>query len=55
MSTTHLPAGLVARAQLPSPVGPLTVAATDTGLALLAFDAHDHPGLHDVPEQPRQR
>lgn len=47
-------AGLVAQARFDSPLGPLTAAATDEGLAGLWFDgqAH-HPGPLDVPENPR--
>ena len=45
---------LVAQARFDSPLGPLTAAATDKGLAGLWFDgqAH-HPGLLDAPENPR--
>lgn len=46
------PAGLVARTTLPTPLGPLTAAATVRGLALLEFDP---PPLDDVPEDPGQR
>lgn len=44
---------LVAQARLDSPVGPLTLAATDTGLAFLLFEepAHYHTEL-DVPIDP---
>ena len=49
---TKLPAGLIARTTLPSPLGPLTAAATAQGLALLWFDG---PALDDVPEDPAQR
>ncbi len=44
---------LVAQARFDSPLGPLTAAATDKGLAGLWFDgqAH-HPGLLDAPENP---
>ena len=47
-------AGLVAQARFDSPLGPLTAAATGTGLAGLWFDgqAH-HPGPLSVPENPR--
>lgn len=44
-----LPHGLLARTTLPSPLGPLTAAATAQGLALLLFDG---PPLDDVPEVP---
>jgi methylated-DNA-[protein]-cysteine S-methyltransferase len=46
--------GLVAQARLASPLGPLTAAATDHGLAGLWFDgqAH-HPGPLAAPENPR--
>ena len=40
------PENLVAQATLPSPLGPLTAAATARGLALLWFDA---PELGAVP------
>ena len=45
---------LVAQARFDSPLGPLTAAATNKGLAGLWFDgqAH-HPGLLDAPENPR--
>ncbi len=45
---------LVAQARFDSPLGPLTAAATDKGLAGLWFDgqAH-HPGLLDAPDNPR--
>jgi methylated-DNA-[protein]-cysteine S-methyltransferase len=46
------PTGLVAQATLPSPVGPLTLAATERGLALLAFGEPDLPGM---PTDPAQR
>lgn len=44
---------LVAQARLDSPVGPLTLAATDKGLAFLLFDepVHYHTDL-DVPVDP---
>ncbi len=47
-------AGLVAQARFDSPLGPLTAAATDQGLAGLWFDgqAH-HPGLLAAPGNPR--
>jgi methylated-DNA-[protein]-cysteine S-methyltransferase len=46
--------GLVAQARFDSPLGPLTAAATDRGLAGLWFDgqAH-HPGPLDAPGNPR--
>ena len=45
---------LVAQARFDSPLGPLTAAATEKGLAGLWFDgqAH-HPGLLDAPANPR--
>lgn len=49
---TTLPAGLVAQATLPSPLGPLTAAATERGLALLWFDAVLPDSL---PHDPGQR
>ena len=52
--TTH--PRLVAQARIATPLGTMTAAATDAGLAGLWFDgqAH-HPGALDVPIQPRQR
>lgn len=46
-------AGLVAQARFDSPLGPMTAAATEKGLAGLWFDgqAH-HPGPLEVPENP---
>ncbi|MEQ1800721.1 MAG: methylated-DNA--[protein]-cysteine S-methyltransferase [Gammaproteobacteria bacterium] len=46
--------GLAAQARIDSPLGPLTAAATDKGLAGLWFDgqAH-HPGPLDAPVNPR--
>lgn len=46
----------VAQARLDTPLGPVTVAATEQGLAGLWFDgqAH-HPGPLDAPEDPRHR
>lgn len=44
--------GLIARTLLPSPLGPMTAAATARGLALLWFDG---PELGEVPEDPAQR
>ena len=46
--------GLVAQARFDSPLGPLTAAATDKGLAGLWFDgqAH-HPGPLAAPDNPR--
>ena len=48
-------AGLVAQTRFESPLGPLTAAVTNKGLAGLWFDgqAH-HPGPLAVPENPRQ-
>ena len=45
--------GLVAQARLDSPLGPITAAVTNKGLAGLWFDgqAH-HPGPLDAPEDP---
>ncbi len=47
---------LVAQARLDSPLGPITVAATEQGLAGLWFDgqAH-HPGPLDAPVDAQQR
>ncbi len=47
----RLPAGLIARTTLASPLGALTAAATARGLALLGFDTALPP---DVPEDPHQ-
>jgi methylated-DNA-[protein]-cysteine S-methyltransferase len=47
---------LVAQARFESPLGPLTVAATDKGLAGLWFDGQSHhPGPLDAPSDPQQR
>jgi len=47
---------LVAQARIDSPVGPLTLAATDQGLSLLLFDEPVHYGTElDVPVDPGQR
>lgn len=51
MHMSKRPQGLIARTTLPSPLGPLTAAATAQGLALLWFDA---PPLDDVPEDAGQ-
>lgn len=55
MTHARLPA-LTAQSRIDTPLGPLTVAATDQGLAGLWFDdqAH-HPGLLDVPVDDDQR
>ncbi|HSW07354.1 methylated-DNA--[protein]-cysteine S-methyltransferase [Aquabacterium sp.] len=47
---------LTAQTRLETPLGPMTAAATEHGLAGLWFDgqAH-HPGPLDAPEQPAQR
>lgn len=47
---------LTAQARLDTPLGPMTVAATDDGIAGLWFDgqAH-HPGTLQAPERPEQR
>lgn len=52
MNTAHL----VAQTTVDSPVGPLTLAATDKGLAYLLFrePVHYHTDL-DVPVDPQQR
>jgi methylated-DNA-[protein]-cysteine S-methyltransferase len=49
---TRALAGLQAQARFDSPVGTLTAAATERGIALLAFDA---PDLGDLPVAPGQR
>ena len=49
------PQDLIARATLPSPLGPLTAAATSRGIARLWFDTPARAGLEAVPEQPGQR
>jgi methylated-DNA-[protein]-cysteine S-methyltransferase len=46
------PQGLIARTTLPSPLGPLTAAATARGLALLWFDGPDLAGVPEDPSQP---
>jgi methylated-DNA-[protein]-cysteine S-methyltransferase len=46
------PANLVAQATLPTPLGPMTAAATAQGVALLCFDS---PPLPEVPVDPTQR
>jgi methylated-DNA-[protein]-cysteine S-methyltransferase len=52
MNTTRL----VAQTRLDSPVGPLTLSATDKGLAFLLFDEPVHYDTElDVPVDPRQR
>jgi len=50
------PAALVAQTRFDSPLGPLTAAATERGLAGLWFDgqAH-HPGLLNAPVNAQQR
>ena len=51
MKTLHI----VAQARLDSPLGPLTAAASERGLAGLWFDAQaHHPGALDAPVQPAQ-
>lgn len=52
MKTLVLPRGLVARTTLPSPLGPLTAAATRQGLALLWFDAAAPDGVPEDPHHP---
>jgi methylated-DNA-[protein]-cysteine S-methyltransferase len=43
-----------AQARLPTPLGPVTVVATDAGVAGLWFDAQaHHPGPIDAPSNPR--
>lgn len=49
---TRIPEGLTAQATLPSPLGPLTAAATARGLALLWFDTNPLPGVPVDPAQP---
>ena len=47
---------LTAQARLPTPLGPVTVAATENGLAGLWFDAQaHHPGELDAPHDAEQR
>lgn len=50
------PKYLTAQTRLDTPLGPMTAAATEQGLAGLWFDgqAH-HPGPLDAPQQPAQR
>ena len=53
MTITRAP--LRAQARLSSPLGPITLAATDDGLAGLWFDGQKHhPGVLDAPDDPRQ-
>ena len=50
------PLHLIAQAHFDSPLGPLTLAATDKGLAGLWFDGQTHhPGPLEAPQDPRQR
>jgi len=52
MNTNHL----VAQARVDSPVGPLTLAATDKGLSFLLFDEPVHYDTElDLPVDPAQR
>jgi methylated-DNA-[protein]-cysteine S-methyltransferase len=54
MKTLH--SRLAAQARAPSPLGDLTLAATDDGLAGLWFDAQrHHPGPLGAPQDRRQR
>lgn len=47
---------LVAQARVDSPVGPLTLAATDKGLAFLLFEEEAHYDTHlDVPVDPKNK
>lgn len=47
---------LTAQARLDTPLGPLTAAATERGLAGLWFDAQrHHPGPLEAPSDPTQR
>lgn len=47
---------ITAQARLATPLGPMTAAASDEGLAGLWFDGQQHhPGPLAVPEQPQQR
>ncbi len=51
-ATSHL----LARCRVPSPLGPLTLAATAAGLAGVWFDDQKHhPGELQAPEQPAHR
>lgn len=50
------PQRLVAQTRLPTPLGPMTAAATERGLAGLWFDAQaHHPGPLQAPENPQHR
>lgn len=56
MMTTTRVSRISAQARMPSPLGGITLAATDDGLAGLWFDAQRyHPGPLDAPQQPHQR
>jgi len=47
---------LVAQTRIDTPLGPVTAAATNDGLAGLWFDGQTHhPGMLDVPHDPDQR
>lgn len=55
-STSALSAGLVAQARSDTPLGRITLAATDAGLAGLWFEAQKyHPGALALPVDPAQR
>ena len=54
--TMTCPSRITAQARLPSPLGDLTLAGTDDGLAGLWFDAQRyHPGPIDAPQDRQQR
>ena len=54
--TTALPPGLVAQASSDTPLGRVTLAASDAGLAGLWFEAQKyHPGSLELPADPAQR
>lgn len=56
MNTTPRASGLAAQAQADTPLGPITLAASDAGLAGLWFAAQKyHPGPLQAPVDPAQR
>jgi len=53
MKLSDTPTALVAQCRIESPLGPLSLAATEHGLAAAWFDAQKHhPGEMDLPELP---
>ena len=54
MKLDDIPTALVAQCRIDSPLGPLTLVATEHGLAAALFDAQKHhPGAMDVPAMPQ--